>query len=124
MLSAFALTDDLDLDVQNGQGPREVSGADRLKSAVLARMSTQAGQWRYDLTYGPDYNNDVLGRFFDEDTSRAILTEELSRTRGIAPVPVSSVTTQLDNDSRIASYRFDPVFTFDGDETSTEITTQ
>lgn len=124
MPRGFSLTETWDLDVGNNTGLVVGDGVDFARGALGVRMSVQRGSWRYDKIYGPDYDGDILGRYFSEGVSKAILAQEASKTLSIAPVPMSSLTVFTDESGRFREVTYDPVFTVEGGEVAASVTIQ
>lgn len=80
-------------------GPRLVDGVDSVASALRAELSVQAGEWPYDKTFGVDWRNEILQKFFAPAASSALLATTIN---GLVPEiePVSGAQIEIDTASQ------------------------
>lgn len=117
----LALTESGDLDLRGGLGPVVVSGAEACRSFLLAIFYTQAGAWPFNRSFGVPYQDEILGKYFDDVAAAAIYADAASNAPGVATVPSSSVTFVVDTRTRQLSATIDPVITLSGDSFSFEV---
>jgi len=81
---------DEDNDLPEG-GPVLASGIDSAATALQAVFSTQAGSWPYSFVFGVDWRSEVLVKYFNPATTRALMAEEANTVPDIQPVVPSQV---------------------------------
>ncbi len=115
MALALAISSTGDLDLSGG-GPRLVKGVDAAAGALVYRFTTFAGtgqvdrgEWAYDYAYGMTWRSAVLGRYFDEGPTRALLADVASRTTGVGPTSADQVTITTEPVTRTATITIDRI---------------
>lgn len=104
MALALKQTADGSLDLSGG-GPRLVSGAEALQAAMFNRLSTQAGEWVYDKTYGVPWREVVLRRYFSAGETAGILAATASLATNAARVSATQVDLTTNSVTRRVEIR-------------------
>jgi hypothetical protein len=109
-------TDSGDLDLRGGRGPELEDGAEAAKAQLLATFLTQAGEWPFNLVFGVDYNGAILGKFFDDTATAALLAAKASEAPAVSPVSAGNVSFVLDPDTQTLFPTISPVYPINGGE--------
>ena len=107
-------------------GPKLVDGIDSVATGIRAVLSTQAGEWPYDFTFGTPWRDDILMKFFDAATTQSIIAARINTLRPeIEPVTPNQITidTITQASARQANITVDDV-TVDGQQVDLSFTTQ
>ena len=110
MPTTIKLNADGDLDIRGGLGPAVVSGTDAVGTYLIARFSTNAGEWGYNLEFGLPYNDAILGRYFEDAVASGIYASTASACPGVLPVPFTAVSFSIDPDTRKLSAVVSPIY--------------
>lgn len=110
MPTTIALDDSGDVDLNGGLGPSLVSGVDAVRSFLIARFNTQAGEWGYNKDFGLPYNEAILGKFFDDVAAAGIYAQQVSRAPGVLLVTSGAVAFSLEPNTRKRSAVIDPIY--------------
>lgn len=93
----FPIQGDIELTA-DGRDFMFVSGAERVIQSIKARAQIFKGSWRYDLTKGMPYFQDILVGSPDEILVRRRFYDLIAETPGVASV--TSVKIRLDRTSQ------------------------
>lgn len=105
-------------------GPVLGTGIDSAASAIRSVLSTQAGEWPYDLTFGVMWRGAVFGKFFDAAATRSLLAATVNTVPDIEPITAAQITIDTVSlaDARQANITIDDV-TVDDEQVDLDFTT-
>lgn len=72
-------------------GPVLAGGAPSARVAYQAVFGTQAGEWRYDFTFGTQWRNGILRKFFNPSTTRSLIAATANTVPDGQPITSSQV---------------------------------
>ena len=105
-------------------GPVLASGMDSAATAIQAVLSTQQGEWPFDLTFGVAWRGAVLGKFFDPADTASLVAASINTVTDIEPVTAAQINidTTTQADVRQANITVDDV-TVDGEQVDLSFST-